>query len=209
MIPGQPHPAVEKAVVAAFDFDGTITDRDTFLPFLFYTFGKRQVIAALLSALWTCRKCKCVSDLRDSAKASVIKTLFSSKPTASLIDTGNRYAQGLPEQFRENALHRIEWHRRQGHRLIMVSASIDLYLTPVAHHLGFDDLLCTRLSITNEHFDGGIRGLNCRGAEKVRRLQECVGTLPEIDLYAYGDSDGDAALLAVADHPYYRRFSEI
>jgi hypothetical protein len=84
---------------------------------------------------------------------------------------------------------------------------MDLYLEPVARQLGFDDLLCTRASGNRLVFDGGLHGGNCRGPEKVVRLQNLLGPLDTYELYAYGDSDGDKEMLEAANHSFYRAFA--
>jgi HAD superfamily hydrolase (TIGR01490 family) len=113
--------------------------------------------------------------------------------------------------LRVDAVNRIEWHRERGHRLVLVSSTLDLYLAVVAEELGFDDLLCTRLAVEQggdgvERFTGLLDGPDCTGAEKLRRLRALVGELRDVELHAYGDSAGDRELLAAADHPHLRPF---
>jgi HAD superfamily phosphoserine phosphatase-like hydrolase len=88
----------------------------------------------------------------------------------------------------------------------MVSASLSLYLEPIARQLGFDDLLCTELAATQGVCSGELQGGNCRAAEKVRRLQSLLGSLDDYEIYAYGDSDGDTEMLAASDHPAFKPF---
>ncbi len=88
----------------------------------------------------------------------------------------------------------------------MVSASLDLYLEPAAAALGFDDLLCTRLSSNHLAFDGRLKGANCRCAEKVRLLESLLGPLHGYEVYAYGDSIGDTEMLNAAQHSFFRPF---
>jgi HAD superfamily hydrolase (TIGR01490 family) len=108
--------------------------------------------------------------------------------------------------IRPKALDRISWHKNQGHRLILVSASLDVYLNPLYAQLGFHDLLCTRLDKQDGKFTGALIGRNCRGPEKVRLLTELLGPLGLFEIYAYGDSAGDKELLAVANHARFRPF---
>src|ERR1700736_289085 len=55
-------------------------------------------------------------------------------------------------------------------------------------------------------FDGRLIGINCRGAEKVARLEKLIGGFDGHQIFAYGDSDGDREMLRVADFPFYRPF---
>ena len=100
---------------------------------------------------------------------------------------------------------RLEWHRARGHRLALVSASLEVYLAPVAEQLAFDGVLATSLEVDDAgRLTGHLEGANVRRQEKAARLGEWLAT--ELDgagyeLWAYGNSAGDRELLAMADHP--------
>jgi phosphatidylglycerophosphatase C len=95
-------------------------------------------------------------------------------------------------------MRRVDWHRREGHELVIVSASPELYLAPIGRLLGFDAVLGTRLETAAGHLTGRLDGRNVRGPEKVVRLRAHLGDEP-VKLWAYGDSTGDRELLAAAD----------
>ena len=200
-----------RRVVAAFDFDGTITDRDTLLPFLVLAFGRARVAAVLaalgLSALGVVLRLVTI----DRFKQRVLRRLVADVPAQRLRALGPVHARAIASWLRPGALERIEWHRAQGHALVLVSSTLDLYLAQVAAELGFDHLLCSRLEVrtegaAGERFSGAIEGIDCTGAEKLRRLTACLGGLDAVELHAYGDSAGDRELLAAADHPHFRPF---
>jgi phosphatidylglycerophosphatase C len=98
---------------------------------------------------------------------------------------------------------RLAWHRSEGHRVVLVSASYEVYVGPLAAGLGVD-AAATRLVVAADGtLTGALDGPNCRGAEKLVRLrawQAAVGA-EGAELWAYGDSAGDDELLAAADHP--------
>ncbi|MDR3352119.1 MAG: HAD-IB family hydrolase [Zoogloeaceae bacterium] len=193
-------------VIAAFDFDGTITTRDSFVPFLFRAFGRARTCRALLRLLPMALGVLAGSANRDAFKARLVRVLFAGASRQRLEELGIRHAEEILGWVRPAARERIEWHRTQGHRLIMVSASLELYLKPVAKRLGFHDLLCTTLVAQGDVLTGAIDGKNCRGAEKTARLAALLGDLAPLELYAYGDSSGDRELLTIAQHPHYRVF---
>ena len=115
------------------------------------------------------------------------------------------YGRALPAKLRADTVARIEEHRRLDHRVVIVSASLRDYLEPVAAHLGVDGLVSTELAVGSDgRLTGELCGANVRGEEKPRRLLEHLDADPA-ELWAYGNSRGDRALLALADHPIWVR----
>lgn len=196
-----------RPVVAAFDFDVTMTTRDTFLPFLYRAFGRPRVWVALAGLAPEAVKVVLKRSDRDRFKEKIVRSLFTGQSVANLAEAGRQHAEEILGWVRPAALAGLQQHKSQGHRVVMVSASLALYLRPVAARLGFDDLLCTELSSANHLvFDGELAGKNCRGPEKVARLEQLLGSLQDLELHAYGDSAGDKEMLERADHPNFRVF---
>jgi phosphatidylglycerophosphatase C len=114
-------------------------------------------------------------------------------------------ASSLRARLRDDTVVRLRSHIDAGHRVVIVSASYEDYLMPVASELGVEAVLSSRLAVVNGRCTGQLEGANCRGAEKVRRLEAWLHghglAREDIELYAYGDSSGDRELLAWADHP--------
>ncbi len=188
--------------VAAFDFDGTITRRDTLVPFLLRTAGPWATLrgAATGAVAWLAGG-RDRNARRAKAKQAYLRAVFAGTPIADLQERGHEYAAGLPDQFRPASLERIAWHRSEGHELVLVTASLRLYAEPAAMALGFDHVIAVDLDIDETgRATGAIVGVNVRGPEKATRLRRHLGDGP-VELWAYGDSDGDAELLAMADHP--------
>ena len=197
--------APPRQVVAAFDFDGTVTYHDTLSVFL------RQIAAPWRLALNTLRLAPTLFGYalrlipNGAAKERVLHRFLAGMPQEALTREGERFArERIPALLRPQAMMRLAWHRRQGHRCIVVSASIEDYVAPWARAAGFDAVIATRLARDDNgcitgYYDGG----NCYGSEKARRLQALLGEAG-VELYAYGDSRGDREMLAMADHAYYR-----
>jgi phosphatidylglycerophosphatase C len=187
-------------VVAAFDVDGTLTRRDTFAPFLFAAFGRRRVAGGMVRHVGLARH-------RDDYKAAVVRTLFAGRPTAPLVDVAEQFAAGaVPGRLRPGALELLAEHRRLGHRVVLVSASLTLYLDPIAQLLGgVDGNVSTRLGVDGDVFTGELEGGNCRGPAKADRVEAWLATQglarAAVTLIAYGNSAGDRELLAAADRP--------
>lgn len=192
-------------VVAAFDFDGTLSSADSFLPFLRQVAGRagywRRM--ALLLPLLLAFRAGLIGSTR--AKTAVLRQFVRGMSRAQMESHARRFAAGhLPAMIRPEALARLRWHQAQGHRCVIVSASLEMYLLPWARSMGVDDVLATRLEVTDGRCSGRLAGANCRGMEKVRRLEAWLGARSDWTVYAYGDSGGDRELLAWADHSWYR-----
>ena len=101
---------------------------------------------------------------------------------------------------------RLNWHRARGDDVVIVSASPQLYVDVVAEQLGADGVVATRLAVgPDARLTGGYEGSNCRGEEKLRRVNEWItsrGYHEAPEVYAYGNSRGDRRLLSRADHPF-------
>lgn len=195
-----------KVTVAAFDFDVTITTKDTFVPFLILAFGKKSVYRAFTKLAFDGALVLSRLLSRDRFKEKIVKELFQGESVERLVEAGRAHSKAIRALVRPLAERRIAWHKEHGHRLVMVSASLDLYLEPVARDLGFDNVLCTRLSRNHHVFDGNLYGNNCRALEKVSRLKELLGDLRMVDLHAYGDSRGDKEMLEAARFPHWKPF---
>jgi HAD superfamily hydrolase (TIGR01490 family) len=197
---------MDKEIVALFDFDGTITTKDTFVPFLYAAFGKRRVYKTFFRLAPQAFLVAIGLFSRDKFKECITKLLFRDQYVDIMRQIGSKYAKTLYRLYRPTALQRIEWHKSNGHRCIMVSASLDLYLRDVCNSLGFDDLICTILSNNNFVFDGTLKYGNCRRKEKVNQLKLILGDLNNYDIYGYGDTIGDYEMLNIANHSFYRPF---
>ena len=188
--------------VAAFDVDGTLTTVDTFVRFVRRVAGVRAYTAAVKAApLAAAVVAGRVS--RDRLKARVVASVFAGREADDVAEAGRAHAGQIRERWlRADAVARLGWHRAQGHRVVLVSASLRPYLDPLGAWLGVHDVLCTDLGVdASGRLDGTLLGGNCRGPAKAERLVAHLGGRPT-SLWVYGDSDGDNELLALADHPH-------
>lgn len=198
-----------KPVVAAFDFDGTLTRHDTLLPFLLHVAGISKLSFKFILLFPTLTAYVLGMIRNDKAKEKVLRCFLADMDTDTLQRHGLQFAeQKIPALLRNEAVQRLQWHKQQGHRCVLVSASLEIYLRPWANTMGFDDVLGTRLELlANGRISGNLQGENCFGIEKIKRLNEILGARDSYTLYAYGDSRGDKELLSAADFPFYKTFS--
>jgi HAD superfamily hydrolase (TIGR01490 family) len=187
-------------VVAAFDFDGTLSTRDNFVPFLRYVAGPVAVANAVTAGTVRVGAQGRPSWSRDALKAQVLARLFAGRSARRVDDLGHAFADDIVRNhLRSEAVEQADWHRTQGHVLVIVSASLGVYLRPVAQRLRFDTVLCSELEVgDDDRLTGRLVGPNVRGAEKPRRLDEWLAGEPAY-VWAYGDSSGDRMLWARAD----------
>ncbi len=191
--------------LALFDFDGTITYCDTFSPFLKKAVPpskKLYVGKALLIPFMLGYKTGLISS--SSVRKKAIYFGLKGLSYNTLKEIGKQHAnEFLHKVIRQNALDRINWHIANGDRVIVVSASLDLYLKHWCDSLNLE-LICNKLTVNSNIVTGEYQGNDCCSAEKVRRIQSIVCLADYNKIYAYGDTKEDKELLAIADEKYYR-----
>ncbi len=188
--------------VAAFDFDGTITRADTLGPFLARVVGRARLYRSLLLRSPVLAATFVGIADRDAEKERLCGRLLAGRAAQDVTDVGITYAAELlaARPFRKEMLDRIAWHRSENHKVVVVSASLNVYLEPLARDLGIDHVICTSLEVDSAGtITGKLVGGNVRGPEKARRLQTWLGDGP-VEIWAYGNSNGDRELLAMANH---------
>jgi phosphatidylglycerophosphatase C len=187
--------------VAAFDFDGTLSTRDNVVPFLRLVAGGVTSAARTLAETAAGLAARGPSGWnREALKSEVVARVFAGRSAREVDVLAHGFAADITARhLRAEAIARADWHRGQGHRLVIVSASFANYLRPVAAELGFDAVLATELEVGDDGtLTGRLAGPNVRGPEKARRLDQWLGNEPAY-VFAYGDSSGDRELWARAD----------
>jgi phosphatidylglycerophosphatase C len=194
--------AATVTVVAAFDFDGTLSTRDNLVPFLRRLAGTARVAGAVVRTAPRLLAAAVSDRRRDAAKAALLRRMLTGRDPDALGECAESFAGDVVAgHLRAEALERVEWHRRQGHALVIVSASLADYLRPIGERLGFDAVLGTELARGGDgRLTGELAGANVRRAEKARRLDEWLAGRPAY-VWAYGDSRGDQELFERADRP--------
>jgi HAD superfamily hydrolase (TIGR01490 family) len=189
--------------LALFDFDGTITTGDSFLPFIRFAVPRPRAIAGtlLLSPMIAGYELGCVR--ATTMRAAVTRVAFCGRPEQELSELGLRYAQTLRRHMRREALDRIAWHQAHGDRVVIVSASLEPYLRGVSLELGVE-LICTQLEVRAGTLTGRYAGGDCTGEEKARRVRARYDLERYPVVYAYGDTSEDHALLQLASKRYFR-----
>lgn len=207
--------------VAAFDFDGTLVDGDSLIPFLAWVsklatptalsappslpspvaarLGQARLLARTGSPMLKAYR----SGGREAAKVAILARTVKGLPVDQVASAGATFGSLLATRIRPEMAEKIRWHREQGHMTVLVSASLTTYLNTFASHMGIDKVVATELEVgPDQRLTGRILGANVRGEEKARRLTEVIDEAGGAsELWAYGDSSGDDQMLAMADHP--------
>ena len=194
--------------VVAFDFDGTLTVRDSFTAFLAWRAGAVGWVRGL-AALAPSAGRYLVNHDRGLLKAATVRRFLAGTPRVELEAQARAFAETHATRLlRPDALRSWRYWRTRGATLAIVTASPEILVAPFARGLGADHLLGTRLVEDAEgRITGELDGANCRGAEKMRRLTEVFG--PDMSLAAaYGDTSGDTEMLSRAAHAGFREFRE-
>ncbi|PKH08041.1 HAD-IB family phosphatase [Moritella sp. Urea-trap-13] len=190
--------------IAFFDFDGTITHEDAFTKFIFYATPQHRLIAGmvLLSPVILLHKL----GLYPAAKIRPLlaKFAFCNRSEPQIFELGARFAADyLPSVLRPTAMEKISWHKARGDKVVVVSASLNPYLSYwcKTHDL---DLICSELESKSSLLTGNYVQGDCGGDNKVRFINQRFDlTLFDI-IFAYGDTAEDHPMLELAHTKYYQ-----
>lgn len=186
--------------LALYDFDKTLIAGDTILPFLRYAYKHRFITlgmyinAAISGLLYG------IGIYDEQRSKARVLSMLRGKSAENAFRFGEEFfISELKDRLFAEGLARIEADRREGRRIVIVTASPEIY-THTLKTLGYaDEVIATRLTSVAGVLTGDIDGRNCKGAEKARRIGEYLDGIGEALSYegsaAYGDGASDADML--------------
>ena len=186
--------------LALFDFDGTLTTKDSLEEFIIFGVGKPTYYLKLLlfSPIYVLYRLKLLHNSK--AKEMLLSLYFKGVSESSLRETALNFSTtGITPMLRENIYEKFRQHIENGDRVVVVSASMKCWLKPWTDKEGVE-LLSTELEFKDGVFSGHFKTKNCYGIEKLNRVKELLNLDDYEEVYTYGDSSGDDYILAVADH---------
>jgi len=195
------------ATIAAFDFDGTLTTRDSLFRFISWRRRRAEVVLDFvktlpLLALYSARLVG-----NEKHKMAMFARAFRDMPAEAFERRAHDFARNeIPPMIRAEALERVRFHQERGDRVVLISASPTDWIVPWAASEGITEVIGNAAEVSDGRVTGRLAGVNCYGPEKLRRLLALNPERESYTLFAYGDGRGDRDLLAAADHAYYRRF---
>jgi phosphatidylglycerophosphatase C len=189
--------------LALFDFDGTLTTRETFPDFMRHAVFRPRLLAGgvlLAPVIFGYRRGWVAGN---PTRASIVQVGLRGVDATRLRAQGEAFAREvLPGVLRSEAMERLQWHRDRGDRVVVVSGGLDVYLAPWCAAQGIE-LACSVLAERGGRITG-YAGAQCVGDEKVRRIRALCDPQAYAAVHAYGDTHEDHAMLAMAHHRTYR-----
>ena len=185
--------------VFAFDFDGTLTTRDTLIAFIRYACGTpRFLLGFLLHApLLVLMKLRLYSN--GKAKQRLFSWFFRGMPLEAFDALCQSFASTHRHLLRPETVCLLQQALSEGSEVLIVSASIDNWVQPFFPTV---TVLGTQIEVIDGRLTGRFLTPNCYGQEKVRRILALYPDRSAYRLTAYGDSRGDRELLAFADEAH-------
>jgi len=192
-----------------YDFDGTLTNIDTFVGIIRYYKGFWGMLKVMLlhSPYIFLMKLKLYSN--EKTKEKIFAQIFSGMSIYDFNKICEEYADLYYQKIiRDKAIQHINsTHDTKNDLSIIISASIENWVKPFAKKLNIDTVLATKIEVdSNGNLTGRFSSKNCIGKEKVNRLKLTFNNLKEYNIIAFGDSSGDKELLEFANTAYYKPF---
>ena len=198
---------MKNETIAVFDFDGTITKKDSLLEFVKFSKGSLRFYFCFLLFLpmLVAMKFKLLSNQK--VKQRVFTYLYKGISIETFNKWGTEFCEVIDIMLFPKAIEALKSHKCHGDKIVIVSASIENWLLPWAGKMGVDMVLATKIETDkNGLLTGRFLTQNCYGQEKVNRLLEAFPNRGAYKLVAYGDSRGDKELIEFADEGFYGRF---
>ena len=182
-----------------FDFDGTISNKDSFWLLTFYSLGFFKNIKYWIYVLF----------FFPFRTKSQLKEVFFKNFIGNDINSFNHLCANFISKFSDRLIKEsfLEYVKNidKDSEIVIVSASISNYLKPWCDKMDFD-LISTELEVINGELTGRFSTPNCNGKEKVRRIKEKYNLSEYDDIHVFGNSKGDLPMLELGTDKYYKFF---
>ncbi len=199
-----------KDIVAYFDFDGTITNCDTFIPYLYFVVGLKGFFVNIhrLIPITIMYLLKIITN--EIAKERTLSVLLKGVAEDLLNKKARVFARKtLDSYIMPKVYSKLEYHLEHGHSVILVSANLALYLNYWAKRHNIDHVIATEIEFADSMCTGKLKTRNCYGMQKVIRITEFLKTNKFSYSYGYGNSQGDYELLNFVNEGYFVSGEEI
>ena len=187
--------------LALFDFDGTLCSKDSFTGFIFYALSKRHIFKQGLKILPWIQAYYLKLYPAHRMRPKLYASMFKDSDAEEILQLAQDYAQQLMLKLNPKLLEQLMQHQELGHDVVIVSASLDLYLKPVCSYLNID-LICSEVEIKAGKITGFYQTADCSNDQKKIRILEKYNLDDYAEIYAYGNSYEDEEMLSLATYSY-------
>lgn len=192
--------------IAFFDFDGTITTKDTLIEFIRYSKGRLGLYKGFLLHLPVLIGYKAGIISNQKAKERILRHFYKNTSLEEFNQLSSNFSNDIvPGIIRPGALVEFNALIAEGFEVVIVSASPENWISPWANSVGFT-VIGTLLEASGGKITGNIEGFNCHGDEKVRRIKDRYNLTEYSTIHCYGDTKGDLPMLSLGHRRYYRPF---
>ena len=192
--------------VYAFDFDGTLTTKDTLLEFIRYAKGSSSFWLGFLFHIHLLILMKLGFYPNWKAKQKVFAHFFKGMTIEDFDAICQDFAASSKHLLRLKGIEAVNKAISEGSKVLIISASIDNWVQPFFPKV---KVLGTKIEVENGVLTGRFLTKNCYGEEKVNRLKAIYPNRHDYHLTAFGDSRGDKELLAFADESHFKPFRKV
>ena len=189
--------------IYAFDFDGTLTTKDTLIEFIRYSKGSMALGLGFMRYAHLLVLMKIGLYPNYKAKQKVFAHFFKDTTLDDFNALCKAFAASSSHLLRPNAIEAINHAIKEGSEVLIVSASIDNWVQPFFPQV---KVVGTQIEVIDGKLTGRFLSKNCYGQEKVNRILSLYPNRHDYHLTAYGDSRGDKEMLAFADESYFKPF---
>ena len=187
--------------LALFDFDGTLCKKDSFTGFIFYALRKRHIVKQGIKILPWIQAYYLNVYPAPAMRSKLFRAMFSNADVLELEQIAQEYAANLISQLNPPLLKQLKQHQALGDDVVLVSASVDVYLKHVCELLNID-LICTHTEQVDDVYTGQYTTPDCSSKQKRLRILEKYSLDHYSVIYAYGNSREDEEMLALANYTY-------
>ena len=191
----------EPKTLALFDFDGTLYPHDSFTGFIFYALRKRHIVKRGLQILPWIQAYYLKLYPAHRMRPKLYTSMFKDSNAEEILQLAQEYAAILVDKLDPALFNQLRKHQQLGHDVVLVSASLDLYLKPVCNYLNID-LICSEVEIKAGKMTGFYQTSDCSNEQKKIRILEKYNLENYAEIYAYGNSDEDEEMLSLATSSY-------
>jgi len=193
--------------IVAFDFDGTLTKKDSFLEFIKFAKGDLFFFlnAPYIGFIWLLFKVRILN--RDKAKQYIFSHCFKGVTRSFFNEKSRQFTNRIETMLRKGVSEVILYNKTKGNLMVIVSASMENWIKPWADSKGIKTIIATIPEVDEEGvLTGKFKSKNCVNQEKVNRFLEVFPNRDTYKLVTYGDSAGDKELLEFSDESYFNYF---